>query len=389
MSRTFPHSSLRLTRLLAVAIVILFTTIAPGLASGVAAAGAAENGTISGAVFDANGAPVADAVVRLTGPQVVGGREAQTGANGSYKFDYLIPGEYSVRVEKNGIGSASRTAVVELGKDTQVDVVLGLTVSEQLTVTAAIPLVDTRSTEVSFNFSAEAINALPLERSYRGLFQLLPGVGDNRSVVGPVAGGGRQDNSYLVDGANITNPGFGYLSTEVNELDIAEVNLKRAGISAEFGRTGGSVTNVISRSGTNQLSVLARFDWLPQAFVAAYHLPDSLTAAGVKPGTFRDPILTTETAPAIGVGGPLKANRVFFYGSARASRQKTLIARQREAGHRDRHLGQPALDSATLQRRTISSTRGFAQRRQSRRVLPSVASATLVAAVLSRAVSRW
>ncbi len=300
-------------RLLVIAVTALFLSAGGAIA--------ADDGTISGAVFGASGEPVADAVVRLTGRQLVGGREVQTGANGSYRFDYVLPGEYSIRVEKNGIGSATRLAVVELGKDTQVDVVLGVTVSERLTVTAVTPLVDARSTEVSFNYSAEAINALPLERTYRGLFQLLPGVGDNRSVVGPAAGGGRQDNSYLVDGANITNPGFGYLSTEVNELDIAEVNLKRAGISAEFGRTGGSVTNVVSRSGSNRLSMLARLDWLPQAFVAGYQLPDSLVAAGVRPGTFRDPILTTEAAPALGVGGPLKPDQIFFYGSARVSRQ--------------------------------------------------------------------
>ena len=60
---------------------------------------------------------------------------------------------------------------------------------------------------------------------------------DNRSAVGLAAGGSRQDNTYLIDGANITSPAFGTLAIEVNELDIAEVNLKRAGVTAEFGRT--------------------------------------------------------------------------------------------------------------------------------------------------------
>ena len=96
---------------------------------------------------------------------------------------------------------------------------------------------DIRSAEVGFNFKDDTLNSLPLERTYRGLFQLIPGVADNRSPVGPAAGGSRQDNLYLIDGANITSPAFGYLSTEVNELDIAEVNIKRGGISAEFGRT--------------------------------------------------------------------------------------------------------------------------------------------------------
>ena len=175
--------------------------------------------------------------MKISGDQLPIGRTVQTGANGMYQFEYLLPGEYTIEIDKAGIGRARRAAIVEVGKDTQVDVVLGLTVTEELTVTAASPIVDVRSTEVSFNFNADTLNSLPLERTYRGLFQLIPGVADNRSTVGPAAGGSRQDNTYLIDGANITNPGFGYLSTEVNELDIAEVNLKRAGISAEFGRT--------------------------------------------------------------------------------------------------------------------------------------------------------
>src|SRR5262249_41078309 len=241
-----------------------------------------------------------------------------------------------------GVVNARRTAVVEIGRDTQVDVVLGLTISESLTVTAAQPVVDVRSTEVSFNFTSDTLNNLPLDRNYRGLFQLIPGVADNRSPIGPSAGGSRQDSTYLIDGANITNPSFGYLSTEVNELDISEVNVKRAGISAEFGRTSGSVINAVSRSGSNQLSGVGRIDVLPTALVGAYELPQSLLNAGVTPGTFRDTLLTSDLNPAGGVGGPMLPNRVFFYGSARAFRQikwgrvnrvRTALPDEKRTGH--------------------------------------------------------
>ena len=107
----------------------------------------------------------------------------------------------------------------------------------------------------------------------------------------------------------------------MNELDIAEVNLKRAGISAEFGRTSGTVTNAVSRSGSNRFSGIGRIDWLSKDLVGAYELPDDLLDAGVKPGTFRDPLLTTEIGPAVGLGGPIVQDRVFFYGSARYSRE--------------------------------------------------------------------
>src|SRR4029077_10752986 len=97
----------------------------------------------------------------------------------------LIPGEYAVHIGKAGETSASRVALVEVGRNTAVDVVLGLTVAETLTVTAIQRVVNVRSTEVSFNFKSETLNSLPLDRTYRGLFQLIPGVADNRSPIGP------------------------------------------------------------------------------------------------------------------------------------------------------------------------------------------------------------
>lgn len=295
---------------------VLLLTVALTVAAA-AAARAADTGTISGLVLDAAGSPIADAVVRITGDRLPGGRTVQTGPNGIYEVEYLLPGDYTVEVDKPGVGTSRRAAVVEVGRDTQVDTVLGLTVSEQVVVVAATPAIDARSTDISFNVTAAALSTLPLERSYRGLFQLIPGVADNRSVVGPAAGGNRQDNTYLIDGANITNPGYGYLSTEINELDIAEVNLKRAGITAEFGRTAGTVTNAVSRSGSNRFEGVARLEWLPSSLVGAYELPSDLIAAGVRPGAFRDPLLTTESGAAIGIGGPIITNHAFFYGSAR------------------------------------------------------------------------
>ncbi len=287
----------------------------------VASARAADTGTVSGAVFDQNGTAVPEATVRIAGDRLPVGRTVQTDANGVYQFEYLPAGDYTIEVEKAGIGSAKRAAAVALGKDTQVDMVIGLTVTEELTVVAANPVVDVRSTEVSFNFKTETLHSLPLERSYRGLFQLIPGVADNRSRVGPAAGSDRQGNTYLMDGANISNPAFGTLATEVNELDIAEVNVKRAGISAEFGRASGVVINAVSRSGSNRLSGIGRLDWLSENLVAQYSLPDELIDAGVRPGTFRDPLLTTETGPAIGIGGPVVKDHIFFYGSAKYFRE--------------------------------------------------------------------
>ena len=300
------------TRRLVISIVIVLVCRVSAMA--------ADTGTISGAVFDKGGQPIADATVKISGQPLPSGRTVQSGANGLYQFQYLTPGDYVVEIDVAGVGRSTRAAIVEVGRDTQVDFILGLSLQEEVTVSAS-SVVDIRSAEVAFNFREETLNSLPLERTYRGMFQLIPGVPDNRSPIGPAAGGSRQDNLYLIDGANITSPAFGYLSTEINELDIAEVNIKRGGISAEFGRTAGTVVNAVSRSGSNRFSGVGRVDWLPESMVGSYKLPDDLIAAGVQPGAFRDPLLTTEMMPAGGIGGPILQNHMFFYASARHSRE--------------------------------------------------------------------
>jgi hypothetical protein len=274
-----------------------------------AAAWAADTGSVSGIVFDQNGSPVAAATVRISGDRMPAGRSVQTDANGSYNFQLLLPGHYTIEVEKTDVGRAARPVVVEVDRDTQVELVLGVEFTEALTVSAATPDVDMNSSEVNFNFNSSTIASLPLNRSYAGLFQLIPGVADNNSTVGPNGGGSRQDNTYLLDGANITNPGFGTLNTEVNEFDIIEFSVKRAGITAEFGRSSGFVTNAVTRSGTNQLSGGVRFEAIPGAWIA-----DSKSNIRET----NDRYVTSG-----GFGGPVLRDRIFWYASGQVLRATT------------------------------------------------------------------
>jgi hypothetical protein len=197
-------------------------------------ASAQETGSISGYTFDATGTAVAGVTITVTGAQLPGARTVTTSDSGFFQVPILLPGSYTVKASKAGVGDSQRTVVVEIARDSQVDLALGVSLQESVAVTAATPRVDLRSTEVNFNFSKALIDQLPLQRTYAGLFQLIPGVAENNSFA-PNGGGSRQDNTYLLDGVNITNPGFGYLSTEVNEFDIQEFSVKRGAITAEFG----------------------------------------------------------------------------------------------------------------------------------------------------------
>jgi hypothetical protein len=275
------------------------------------AAFAQETGTISGAVLDTGGRVVAGAAVRLSSDVMPAARNTVTSESGLYAFLQLLPGTYTIEIDKTGVGKVSRTAVVSVGRDTQVDVILGAQVTESVTVSAIQPRVDLRSSEVSFNYRREFIQDLPLERSYLGLLQIIPGIADNGGFA-PNGGGSRQDNVYLIDGVNITNPLFGYLGTEINELDIAEVNAKRGAISAAAGRAQGFVSNVVTKSGTNRFTGAYRFEAIPSSWIADSDKQVKST--------------NDRYINAASFGGPIAQNRLFFYGSTRIFRSESTRA---------------------------------------------------------------
>ena len=90
-----------------------------------ASALAQQTGSVSGGVFERAGNPVAGATVTIPGTAMPGARTTVTPENGVYRFDLLLPGQYKVDVEKNGVGRTSRTAEVSVARDTQADFLLG------------------------------------------------------------------------------------------------------------------------------------------------------------------------------------------------------------------------------------------------------------------------
>jgi hypothetical protein len=268
---------------------------------------AQTTGSVTGVAKDSNGAPLPGVLVSITGPQMPLGRSMATRSDGVFQFLNLVPGRYQLKAELQGLGSFQQEVVVGVAKDTEVYPVLSAKASESVTVTAAVPLVDTKATDLSTVTPRSTMEKLPLVRTFSGTFQLAPGVADSgvaisNTNVGVNAGGGRQDNTYLYDGVNVTNPFFGDLYQDFAELDIQEVNITRSGATPELGRTGGFIVNGVTKSGTNTLHGDVRLEYQPSAFQA-----DS-----------DDPNLQTHTnrfRPGVGVGGPLIHDHLFAYGS--------------------------------------------------------------------------
>jgi len=272
---------------------------------------AQERGSVRGLVKDADGNVLTGAKLTIAGSGIPQGRDFTTGKDGVYLFPAVPPGTYTILATHPQMMDFTAEVIISLDRQTTLNVVMSPVgrVAEEVTVRAVAPLVDLKSTEISSNWQKSLIENLPMGRSYAALLQLAPGVADNRDFA-PNAGGNKQDNVYLYDGSNITNPLFGYLGANFSEMDIQEVNIKRGGISAEFGRAAGMVTNAITKSGSNQISGSFRFVYEPASWTAG----------------FRDPTIITkynQSAPAFGIGGPVIKDKLFWYVSGNLPYSKT------------------------------------------------------------------
>lgn len=264
---------------------------------------AGETGSVSGVIRAYEGQPLENATVKISGTLLPAGRQMVTKSDGKFRFLYLPPGKYTLDVTHPEMLDLTLEVRVELNRDTQVAAIMFSVPQEEVEVTAIAPLVDIKSTELSTNWKAEDMEALPLGRSFTSLFQLAPGVAENQSGA-PNAGGNRQDNVYLYDGANITNPHFGTLSANFNQFDIEEVEFKRGAVNAEFGRSSGIVVNAITKSGSNKLSGNLRFIYDPAAFT----------------WETKDPELKRKNDTmnfSFGLGGPLLKDKLWWYTSGR------------------------------------------------------------------------
>ena len=235
---------------------------------------AQATGQVAGVVTDPTGSVVPKAKVELTSKATSQVRTASSGSDGAYTFPLVAPGAYQVRVSVTGFRATLIDGVeVEVNGTTRADVklVIGST-SEVVTVTDAPPLVETSNATMGVVVERQSIVDLPLNgRNFAQLGTLIPGVvaapsglggaGGNATVGGfgdttgsfNVNGMRNQSNSFLLDGApnnDSFNSGF-VMRPPPDALD--QFKIMTHSYEAQYGRNAGSVVNVVTRSGTNQV----------------------------------------------------------------------------------------------------------------------------------------
>jgi hypothetical protein len=321
-------------------------------------------GSIAGVVRDASGAVVANAKVRLTSP--FGVHTTTTGNTGDYAFSNLAVGAgYAVTVEQAGFTTAKLTNLsIGANQRATADITLqiGATTTLVDVVAAGAEAIDYATTTMGANIDQSLYQNIAVGRTVSSIVLLAPGVtdGGGTGVANPsINGASGLENQYIINGANVTDPGyggfgtytqnFGSLGSGVNFDFIQEVQVKSGGFEAQYGEALGGVVNIITKSGGNQL----------HGSVYSYFQPHSMEAE--RPDAN---LLTQNKATRIegvgrydfggDLGGYIIKDKLFFYGGfnptyahAYRSAPKNLLANGQPA-FLNSSLGTIDLDTRTL-----------------------------------------
>jgi len=222
----------------------------------------AARGNLSGLVYDATKATVPGAQVTITGP--IGTLTQTTNDQGTFLFSTLIPGFYTIKVEKAGFKVASIPATeVLINKTTSVEVTLETgQITQTVEVSAATVTVDTSSTAVNSDYSDSFYSRIPLGRGVSSLFYLAPGVTSGLATgeQNPsISGASGLENLYVADGVSINDPAFGgigvwsrsygALGTGINLSFVKEVQIKTGGFEPQYGHVSGGIVQLVTKSG--------------------------------------------------------------------------------------------------------------------------------------------
>ena len=221
-------------------------------------------GSIIGRVVDGQGGALAGATVTATNTETGFVRTVTSNAEGLYRLNALLPGPYDVVTSLQGFTRLEQQGViVNVAQATTLDAALRLApLAETITVTAEAPLFSTTSSSVGQIVDIERIESLPLNgRQFANLAATVPGVGlgfhadltKSTQYAPQISGGGGRSINFVVDGGDNNDDTVGGLLQLFPLEAIREFNVITQRYDAEYGRNGGAVINVLTKSGTNQV----------------------------------------------------------------------------------------------------------------------------------------
>jgi hypothetical protein len=299
----------------------------------------AETGALVGTITDSTGAVIPNATVVATNADTGASRTVISGADGSYRFALLQPGAYNVKFSSTGFKAVevARFAVAVSSTPVLDERLEVGTQAEQVTVEASATTIQASNATLGSTLGEATMTALPLTtRNYSNILALSAGVSagvTNASSLGTagmdmaVGGAATVSNNIQIDGANVQNTGAttgqvtlfgngGYNPIPSPDA-LQEFNVQTANFDASYGRNIGANINVITKSGTNGFhGTLFEFFRNTDLNANDFFLNLNRKAKGV---------LNQNQFGGV-FGGPIKKDRLFFFGSYQGTRQKNGVS---------------------------------------------------------------
>jgi hypothetical protein len=287
--------------------------------------GQVATGAIAGVVMDVQGAVVPEASVEVRNVDTGVGRVVKTGIEGRFRVGNLLPGRYEVRVEREGFQRVIQRVEVGVAQEAWVEIRLPVgAITESVVITGEeAPALEPTRTELSQGIVPVQMEGLPVRgRNFIDLTLLTPRVlqsdQSSRGSAQQVWGGQfiqlsfngvrNQYNFLAVDGMDGTWHIANLLKTFYSLDAVREFRVVNGMFGAEYGRTMGGAVTVATRSGTNQVQ--------GTAFYFVRH--NKLDARDIL--TRREHFRFHQFGAA--VGGPIRRDRVFYFGSYEGGRQR-------------------------------------------------------------------
>lgn len=276
----------------------------------------ANTATFQGRVTDPTGAIIPEAKVTLTNQDTQATTTKTTSSTGDFAFTFVPPGTYTLNIDAQGFKAYASTGIT-LTAGQQVRQTFNLElgpVTETVSVEGAAPLVNTVSAQQLQSYSLMDARELPLQnRNFTDLLKIsagvVPSTGNDGTGVN-LNGIGRNGTAYSLDGTNASgntgsnNPGVyqgGNLIDVMSVEGIADVNVVKGAIPAEYSNAMGGQVNLVSKSGTNS--------WHGSAFA---NNQTSALAARYQRSATKPRLVFNQFGGSI--GGPIKQNKIFVFG---------------------------------------------------------------------------
>ncbi len=288
-------------------------------------------GSVFGTVTDQSGAAVPRAKVIITNAGTNVSVTTQTNSSGNYNQTRLTPGTYRVRVEADGFKATVLDVIVNVDRASESNVSLQTgAVTEEITISAATPLLKTDRADVAVTFETRQVTDLPiLDRNFTKFILLTPGTqqlqwqhaaseNPQGSTQIMVNGQHFSGTGYQLDGTENRDPILGIIVINPNFEAIGETKITSQNYDAEFGQAIAGVVSVSTKSGTNEIHgsafLFRQNDVLQARNPFSQFQPDPLTGKFI-PDTLRNQFGGS-------IGGPIVKDRFFYFGDYQGTRSK-------------------------------------------------------------------